>query len=379
MITSAQTTYIAYRRRKWLVAISLCSLTPIFCVFLSSAPATAASTTRQKCAPVRESRTSHIDASGNTTSSTSAATKHVYSTNGTTITTVDPPTGFDPTTASDREMRAYGLTPHVRNGQKLGRGEHDRTPPKPFTAWSAGHGFCITDRRTVSSGNSLSSSTNWSGLITDGTIYDEVDAEWTQPSFSSTCAGASSYSIWPGIGGTSSSDWGLIQAGTDTGPSSANDIYTWIELISAENPFPEIKTDFPVSPGDTFVVYVWWDAANQSADFEFYNVTQGLYGGVAVASVGGVPAINFYDSRSAEVISERATDSGTGDLLELRKPTSGLASFDGMDVNDGPVENDTSLYTEDMVDDDGNPMSTVDNMYSSSGFTYWDTTWHRCN
>jgi hypothetical protein len=92
-----------------------------------------------------------------------------------------------------------------------------------------------------------------------------------------------------------------------------------------------------------------------------------------------VAANQFYDGgSSAEVISERATQNNA--LLQLRKPSTGNAQFDGADFNLSPVVNDTSLTTITMSSG-GHTLSTVDDMYVGVGSntTYWQTTWHACS
>lgn len=357
-----------------------------------TAPAQAATPkdTSSSCATsvTHSSKSSHISTAGKTTADASAATKEVYSSNGTVITTVTPPKDFNFATASNQELQAYGFRPRPTDsaGLKSWNKEHAKGS-KAFTDWSSGHGFCFNKTQNVSpdylngsSKSALGPFTNWSGLLASKGGYNEVDAEWTEPSFTSTCAASgSSYSMWPGIGGTGSS--GLIQAGTDTDTDSANDVYTWVELISPTNPFPELETNAPVSPGDTIAVYVWWDATNQSADFEFDNITQGWDGALGITSISGVPASDFYSPNTAEVISERNTDTVTKQFRQLRQPSGNVAFYDNMDINDGPAYLDSSLEQDSMIDNSGKSLSTVDDFAAlpSEGFVEWDTTWHACS
>ena len=301
----------------------------------------------------------------------SATVQTFSSTGGTRITTTTPPAGWSPLTATDQQLKAYGFRPRPTDAGKLAAWRqmyaHYRGVVTPK--------FCTTDRRNgVSSGN-------WSGILATSSTYTEAEGEWMEPSFVAVCSTQSSYSMWPGIGGFfgGSSGFKLIQAGTDTGTASVNDVYTWIELISGAHPFPEIETNAPVSPGDTMAIWVAWDAANQAADFEIYNVTQGWDGTLAVTAVNGVAASNFYDGGSAEVISERATNSSSGALYQLRKPSTGYANYYDAEFNDSPAYNDTSLETVTMQA--GDVLSTADNLYGNrnTGFTSWTTTWHNCS
>jgi hypothetical protein len=307
-----------------------------------------------------------------TTAGAGAATVQTFSSSGgTRITTTVPPAGWSPLTATDQQLKAYGFRPRPADPGKLASWRQMYAHYRGVVAPK----FCTTDRRNaVTSGN-------WSGIIATSSTYTEADGEWAEPSFVAVCSTQSSYSMWPGIGGYygGSTGFKLIQAGTDTGTGSVNDLYTWIELISGAHGFPEIETNAPVSPGDTMAVWVAWDAANQAADFEIYNVTQGWDGTLAVTAVNGVAASNFYDGGSAEVISERATSS-SGQLLQLRKPSTGYANYDNADFNDSPAYNDPSLQTITM-ETGSNVLSTADDLYGNrnTGFTTWTTTWHRCS
>jgi hypothetical protein len=316
------------------------------------------------CRPIKGGAAGYVDEGRGT------ARRYTFDSDGTHITSIVPPAGWNPLTATDQELRTYGLRPRPTDAAGL-------------AAWRAHYAHykgTVTPSFCTGSRTHALTSTNWSGIIGTRNGYTQADSEWTEPSFVAVCPSQSSYSMWPGIGGYYSpgGKFKLIQAGTDTGTSGPSDVYTWVELISTDHPFPEMETNAPVSPGDTISVGVAWDAANKGVAFEFYNITQGWDGTGEITAVNGVAASQFYDGgSSAEVISERASQGNTP--LRLRKPSSGYAQYYGADFNGSPVVNDSSLTTITMATTHN--LSTVDNMYVGVGSntTYWQTTWHACS
>jgi len=168
-----------------------------------------------------------------------------------------PPDGFQPTRATDGELRRYGL-PHRPDPRRF---------PKATRFWLRSmrriktfivptlekqpeliHGSGVT-LHDVSDTSRI-----WSGLsITNNAPYISVWGTWTVPSISVPHGvGRARSSMWVGLDDTSRS---LFQAGTEQDCSRLGGAiyYAWFEWF----PQPSIAVkNFPVSPGQAVAVFV---------------------------------------------------------------------------------------------------------------------------
>jgi hypothetical protein len=162
-------------------------------------------------------------------------------------------------------------------------------------------------------------SSNWAGVIANVRgNYTETYGSITQPT-QTYCPGptSSSHSSWVGIGGLGS-DHALIQNGTVQYGSPAVTVAFW-ESISPTGGVDVQggNTAFPVSAGDQVNVSTTYTPTRIS--YGFHNLSTGQVWGYPFYGVNHVPPPAFYDGTSAEVIDERATNSTTHVIDELRQ------------------------------------------------------------
>lgn len=181
------------------------------------------------------------------------------------------PGGFDPATASDRQIERYGLPPRPDR----------KSDPGGYAAWLMDVSPEI--RRSVprlspapareKERHARSTSTNWSGVVFQREIskygrksFHSIHAAWSIPAVQpplGTCdetPDSDPYliGIWPGLGGFDG-DAGLLQAGTAAETACedgavAAEHWTWCEFY----PNPPVTIDsIPALPGHVLSVYVW--------------------------------------------------------------------------------------------------------------------------
>ena len=123
--------------------------------------------------------------------------------------------------------------------------------------FSNSEGSTVSDPAILGVGYELSS--NWSGYVATGGIYDFIRASWTVPAVSCT-AGANSYSSqWVGLDGVS--DETVEQDGTYSDCDGATPVYgAWYEMVGDDSVNNGEQTDVPVGdavhPGDSITATV---------------------------------------------------------------------------------------------------------------------------
>lgn len=203
-----------------------------------------------------------------------------------------PPDGFDPTTAHDRELLAYGfpgrpnaewhpeLAPRWQRQLAKAR---TRIEPK-FVTTDRQHGPRRRPTRPgLGESHDDATSTNWSGSVAFPAAGDSctfVAGQWTVPDPNTPAgkSGAFYSSAWVGIDGDGSGD--VLQAGTESEiVNGTKNVYAWWEWY----PYNEVAiSNFPVSAGDTMyclicvesstsaAVYLSNESTNQYTSFTIY-------------------------------------------------------------------------------------------------------------
>jgi hypothetical protein len=356
--------------------------------------------------------TYHIDSTGHRASESTpnSDTVREFGTDKESMKVTVPPAGFDPRTASASQLLRYGFPPRPAQPAALQRWK--KMYPK------GGIEYVIPDmcQATVpvthrphwvgqtGLGTSplapLPPSDNWSGGIAQQAVgnptFTFADVRWTEPTFSASCPSMSAYSIWSGLGGTSSgANGGLLQAGvSNLGGTGPNADYAWWEALH-NNPattLPEqIITNFPVSAGDEVQSVTYYNRPDESITFQLYNLTKnklvtlGPWNGI-VDQNGNAQgtADEYYDGSTAEMIAERPTYNNS--IVDLRKPTSGYSQFlDSALGNDDEGDpypgyqfpNWRRLNMQ--ANKSGNLLSEPTGFPTKPGNAGWKNLWHNCS
>jgi len=202
------------------------------------------------------------------------------------------PDGFDPLTASARQLAAHRL-PRRPDAKKepeeralweraLSRTKLWITPEfEHHENVSHGPVQLVGPKRRRGAGAeevSNATSTNWSGAAAFAPAdkpYRFVGGQWTVPSPNTPSDGSYYASEWVGIDGWGSSD--VLQAGTETQISKAwfftlTQVYAWWEWY----PAGEVKiSNLPVSPGDVMYCLICADSSTH-ATVSFSNQSIGV-------------------------------------------------------------------------------------------------------
>jgi hypothetical protein len=244
------------------------------------------------------------------------ATMHVISLDPD-VTSVQPPDGFNPLTASDAELACYQLPPRPADSARLAHWSQvmnsatnyivpvvgDPSAPKlpPMSGIGKTHqtyddpGCSPTCPTSPWSGYSIPRLLNdWQDLS-----WNYTEGEWNVPYGHNYCynnSTGSQVTVWVGMGGDG---WdggnanSIIQAGTDTFDWPAADTEFWWE--DYPNP-PQAVTNFPVSQGDDVFVEVTYHT-DKTTTFDFFDITKDTWTDL----IESTPSV---DTTSAEFIVE---------------------------------------------------------------------------
>jgi Peptidase A4 family len=270
-----------------------------------------------------------------------------------------PPEGFDPLTADQRQLLAYGYPPrpdqskdpklHAQWRRRVSR-RYTRIEPVFVRNTGKVHGpvrgVTVPEGAAAAEAGAApanATSSNWSGSVVvaaSGDKFSWVEGEWTVPDPSDPKGGRSAYysSAWIGIDGWGSGD--VLQAGTESSlVNGSKKVYAWWEW------YPDFEiaiSNFPVSSGDTIyclicatgantaTIYLTNDNTDQSTSF---NIT--------------APSGTTLRGNSAEWIVETPSVGGNPTVL----PDYGVVYFD-----DGIAYQPTGLTYADT----GTPVTLVD-------------------
>jgi hypothetical protein len=181
-----------------------------------------------------------------------------------------PPKGFNPLTASPKELRSFGMPPRPDKSRHPKQAANwERLMSKPMKLVQPT--FRVIERKRVtrpakfqqkSPEAATVTSNNWSGaVIADDDDFDTVCGTWVVPNpypGGTSDDGNNYYSAaWVGMDGWTSDD--VLQGGTSQDVTCDSDqfypsTYAWYEWYPT---YPVEITNFPVSSGDTVTCYIW--------------------------------------------------------------------------------------------------------------------------
>jgi hypothetical protein len=258
-----------------------------------------------------------------------------------------PLTGFNPVTASDAELAAYGIPPRPDQSQpalyahwvKLVTAPQTRltNPSVQTTDIINGVARGRQDRGMIA--NAVSTTTdNWSGyaISTAGGTFKKnnssIFSEYTMPNIGVDNCSDKPYAMseWVGIDGFDSDD--VLQAGTVSTPCGTSGTsyvawYEWYEAgctsSSASYPCYQTNVSLPVSPGDLIEVEVWYTTAAPKGHAYILNFTTGKSVSVGFNQPSGTAT---YEGNSAEWIVERPELNGA--LVDLANYLGAPMNFD---------------------------------------------------
>ncbi len=248
---------------------------------------------------------------------------YVYIINGIENHCLVPPEGFNPLTASDKELARYCFQPRPTEKSELLEWEnivkHYKTTPTPKLQCKASTSHihsCSDNNLSTSTRSSITSITsdNWSGYISNlgpapSNTYSQIQMNYTHPTMSSGNYNCYN-SYWVGIGGFSSNK--LVQAGTATSNLGVN--YAWYQYISdSDNSHMQIITSLVINPNDAVHVYISFEKENDKFTYYIANNTTGKSASGYVI----LDADSYYDGSSAEWIVERCKNATTGSNMCL--------------------------------------------------------------
>jgi hypothetical protein len=226
------------------------------------------------------------------------------------------PAGFDPDTAADEDLQAYGYPRRPEPNDK-----------KAYTMWQRAVGTTrITAQLVPNPGrfhrpnqqlatlatvknttNSLSG--NWSGysLVGGSPVFDQVVGTWIVPNIGSEFEKFTGYSsMWVGIDGNCSCN-DLIQDGTEQEWVNGLAKYSaWIEFIPESE---VVIKNFPVAPGDVIYATSWVGTKNGAITGFYYMANYNT--NLSVSASIAMPAGDTFSGQSAEWIVERTEVNGS--------------------------------------------------------------------
>lgn len=241
------------------------------------------------------------------------------------VSTVNPPPGFKPLTATDQELATYNFLPRptdpaeLEHWKSLYANFHNSDNGQPTMCTSSdGEWFVGTD-------------SHWSGAVLnsappEGYWTSQIGFKQTAFDNLSGCAGYtdSSYGTWAGIGGYYSKK--LLQAGTLTGYGSINELHNFWEVQdSAGDPDHAHYIDNKQTAGGDLprggdIIYASvQNYNNDHAVALVVNQTKGYNDNATIGANGvlnGLPLTEYIDATTADFITENSQT----DHPFLRKP-----------------------------------------------------------
>jgi hypothetical protein len=196
-----------------------------------------------------------------------------------------PAAGFSPLRATAAELNAnnYPLRPALSNARAYAQWKRFVASPAATRSSCAGlhpggrRGSSLPAsavRARPAGQTQASDSQNWTGNVVHNNTYSDVEADWTLP-FASGVSGTNDYSSsWVGIGLGDSSQFPLMQAGSESDwLNGTQHYYLWIEVFPQQS---EVIKDGAVSGGDSVGAHVTYTTAGPK--FHIWDLTRNFNG-----------------------------------------------------------------------------------------------------
>jgi hypothetical protein len=285
-------------------------------------------------------------------------TSYIYRIDGYITVFTTPPAGFNPLSASARQLRAYDLPSRAELGAKWRKvmPKLHSVPPAPIIIQAPGSAaFTYVD------------SGQWAGLLDNGySNFNDVYDHWFEPHISSSTCTHTAEGTWVGLGGSAGSALG--QTGTSYGYNN-HPHAPWYEIINRSG-----------GGGTNGAVYpVRWTAAagdEMSAEANYGN---------------GAYYFNVTDLQSGQVMGENVYSTDyTGNTAEsMTEAPSGynLANFGSFEVFDATAEHGTTNLGMGLqqsiryilVNGADREMATPSYISNSNGSSYWNMNQNHCD
>ena len=249
-----------------------------------------------------------------------------------------PPAGFNPLTATDAQLSAYGYPPRpvnspdaLRRWSSMVSADKERINPilqstnrrhGPMIKAPGGTPITTQGQQNATANTTPSTSTNWSGFAdvfsgqasqTFKSANSYIYGQWMIPLVKQAgCSGGWKYSsAWVGFDGFNSND--VLQAGSDadaycSGSTTATNYDVWFEW------FPNYSTviqNFTIVPGDVIAAEVVYLGGSVQGGAYIVNYRSGQ----SVSVAFNPPAGTVFTGNSAEWIVEAPTINGGQSLL----------------------------------------------------------------
>jgi hypothetical protein len=279
---------------------------------------------------------------------------------------VDPPSSFEPLSATNAQLEEYGFPPRPTDTTSAEYATwallaSDYVQPQPTASLMSSVSTelsVLPPGCTPGPGNSnlLECTGAWGGyavVAPSGFKFRFTAAHYTQPTstYNSYCGGTQGGAVWTGLGGLVDpgikgiSTPALAQAGSILNNTGAGDVI-W-EVISGKDPKPYVSFGFRAGPGKPVGVTVWFDA--DTNQWKFYASAKNAAGvfndGTASWKVN---SSETFDGTSAEYIVERKPsypDFGDWDVSVANAGYS-LTSTPSFTTYGSNVYNETNGYFE---------------------------------
>ena len=274
---------------------------------LSSSDLSGISSQQQAQASGMLAYSEHANADGSKTESYKFAS-------GVTATSIVPPPGFSPLTASSEQLATYGFPAKPTTGSDL------QLWVKAMTAWKSTPVPKITIQTqspdapaaTASSNEDFATNGNYTGYANTASsqYYQGAQAEYIAPNVGAGCSGPTIMGVWTGLGGINSPQ--LIQSGIEAGESLGNPTVwqPFWEILDSRVGWPPIllkmgNTAVPVNPDDVVLSKTTYNPSTPSASFYLEDVTTGQAASYTLTNNGLTgPVSNYYDGSTADYITE---------------------------------------------------------------------------
>lgn len=221
---------------------------------------------------------------------------------GQTYSVVQPPTGFDPSTASAAENAAYGvppepsaLSPGYATWKTLADGNYAPVQKRSYLV-VADQPISRPQPSPGTSTNGSVSSSNWAGYSQSGSGWTETQVAYVEPYLGSTSCSNPQVSFWAGIGDQSNA---LGQTGTASGEDGGALHQVWFENLPGGAAFPGVTAP----AGNSVIDNVQYNGSNSwtytvavNGQNHVFRGTGGYDGSVVEAITerpDGTPLLNF--------------------------------------------------------------------------------------